>query len=195
VRGRDRRLQISGVDDLATYNNIANCPGTQVPDPLTVTPAAHVLMAEEHAYPARLREPRGRLSEVPADLTAGRPFVVPGVLADLVDPVLAKGQRIHSVVRGGGMEANERIRVQPMTSRGVSAVNHGYRSVALRHQRVGEGQTTRARPDDQIIGFDSHVSAPVCGATSPPSGASIAARDHKSTSFGHLISTITVVAP
>ena len=141
--------------------------GAQVSDLLTVTPAAQVLVAGEHADPACLREPCGRLGEVPADLAAGRPFVVPGVLADLVDAVLAERQRIHAVVRGGGVQANERIRVQPMTSRSLSAVDHRHLDVRLGHQRVGEGEAARARSYHQIIGIDQYVLAPGLPGSTP----------------------------
>ena len=79
--------------------------------------------------------------------------------------VLAERQRVHAVVGGGGMQANERIRLQPMTSRGVPTVDHGHLNVCLGHQRVGEGKTARARPYNQIIGIDEQVLAPHLRAT------------------------------
>ena len=44
------------------------------------------------------------------------------------------------------MDANERIRVQPMTSRGLSAVDHSHHAVPLDHQRVGEGEPLAPAP-------------------------------------------------
>ena len=58
------------------------------------------------------------------------------------------------------MQANERIRMQPMTSRGGLAVDQRHLDIRLRHQRVDERKTGRTRPHDQIIGIDKHVPAP-----------------------------------
>ena len=131
--------------------------GAQVPDLLAVTPAAQVLVAGEHAAPACLREPPGRLGEVLEDLIARRPLVVPGVLADLVDAILAERQRVHAVVGGRSVQANERIRIQPMTSGSVSTVDHRHLNIRLGHQRIGEGKAARTSPYNQIIGTDEHV--------------------------------------
>jgi hypothetical protein len=141
--------------------------GTQVSDLFTVAPAAQVLVAGEHADPARLRKPRGRLGEIRAHLLARRPLVEPRVLAGQVDAILAKHQRVHAVVRRGGMQADERIRMQPMTSRGITAVDHGHLGIRLGHQRVDEGQPARARPYNQIIGVHKQFSPPRIRATSP----------------------------
>jgi AcrR family transcriptional regulator len=52
------------------------------------------------------------------------------------------------------MQANERIRVQPMTARGVLAVDQRHLNVLrLGHERVSEGETARPRSDDQIVGL------------------------------------------
>ena len=50
------------------------------------------------------------------------------------------------------MQANERIRMQPMTSRGVLAIDHGHLDVRLGHECVSERKAARARPDNEIIG-------------------------------------------
>ena len=127
---------------------------------LAVTSAAQVLMAGEQPDPPRLRKPRGRLGEVLADFAAGCPFVVSGVLASLVDPVNAEGERVNPVVRGRRMQANERIRVQPMASRGGLAVDQRHLNIRRRCQRIDERKTGRTRSHDQIIGIDKHLPAP-----------------------------------
>jgi hypothetical protein len=66
---------------------------------------------------------------VHADLVPRRPFVVPGVLADLVDAVVAERRRADPVVRGGAVQANERIRVQPVAARASLAVDHRHLGV------------------------------------------------------------------
>jgi hypothetical protein len=90
VGSRDRRLQVSSVDDFATDSNVVKLSGAQLPDLLAVNGGAQVLVGRQHAAPACLRQPSGRLCEVLEDLLAGRALVAPGVLADLVDAVLAK---------------------------------------------------------------------------------------------------------
>ncbi len=118
-------------------------------------------MTGEQPDPPRLRKPRGRLGEVLADFAAGCPFVVSGVLAGLVDPVDAERERVNPVVRGRRMQANERIRVQPMASPGGLAVDQRHLNIGRRGQRIDERKTGRTRSHDQIIGWDKHVPAPV----------------------------------
>jgi hypothetical protein len=108
-------------------------------------------MAGQQAGPAGFLESPGHLGEVLEDLVAGRSLVVAGVLAGLVDAVLAQRQRVHAVVGGGGVQANERIRVPPMTPRGLSAVDQRDLHVGLGQQRVGEGEAGCARPYDQVV--------------------------------------------
>lgn len=128
---------------------------------LSVTSAAQVLVAGEQPDPPRPRKPRGGLGEVLADFAAGRPFVVSGVLAGLVDPVITKSERVNPVVRGRRVQANERIRVQPMASRGAVAVDHSHLNIRLGGQRVDERKAGRTPSHDQIIGIDKHAPAPV----------------------------------
>ena len=90
VGRRDRRLQIPCIDDLAAYRDLVKLSGGHVSDLLTGARAAQVLVAGEHADPARLREPRRRLREVFADLSSGRSLVEPGVLAVRLDPILGR---------------------------------------------------------------------------------------------------------
>ncbi len=141
----DRRLEVSSVDDPATYRHVVEVSRAQVLDLLTVAPAAQVLVAGEHAAPARPCQPLGCLGEVLGYLAASGPLVVTGILADLVDTVLAERQRVHAVERRGGVQANERIRIDPVTPRMRPAVDHGHLDVRLGHQCVGEGKAARAR--------------------------------------------------
>jgi hypothetical protein len=92
VRGRHRRLEVPGVDDLAAYGDIVQRSGAQVSDPLTACASPEVLMLGEHSDPSRLRQPCSRLGEVVADLLAARALVVARVLAGPVDAVLAQRQ-------------------------------------------------------------------------------------------------------
>jgi hypothetical protein len=157
VSGWDRRFQVSGVDDAATYRDIVKLSGAHVSDLLTVTPATQLLVAGEQADPACPRQPRGCLGEMLADLAAGRAFVEPRVLPDLIDTVFAERQRVHAVVGGGGVQADERIRVRPMTPGGVLAIYHRHFHVRLSYERVGEGKAARTRPHNQIIGVEQHA--------------------------------------
>jgi len=54
-------------------------------------------VAGEHADPPCLSQPPGDLGEVLAYLAAVRPFVVPGVLPDLVDAILTEGGKPGTV--------------------------------------------------------------------------------------------------
>ena len=145
----DRPLQVPGVHDAAPYGDIAQLSGAQVPNPLTVAGGAEMLVAGQYADPACLRESPSGLSEVLENLHASCPLIVPRVLADLVDAVLAERQRVHAVIRGGSVQANERIHIRPMTARGLSTVYHGYVDVPLGRQCVGEREAARAGPYDQ----------------------------------------------
>jgi hypothetical protein len=163
VGRRDRPLQVSSIDDLAAHGDIVNNSRAQVSDPLALTPAAHVLVAGEHMAPACLRQPLGRVGEMTEQLRAGRPLVVPGVLADLVDAVLAERQRVDAVVRRGGVQANERISIHPVTARSLAPVYHRHLNVRLDHERVGEGEAARTRSHNQIISTHGHVLSPAPG--------------------------------
>jgi hypothetical protein len=58
------------------------------------------------------------------------------------------------------MQANERIRVQPMASRGGLAVDQRHLNISGRYQRIDERKTGRTRSHDQIISIDKHLPAP-----------------------------------
>jgi len=59
------------------------------------------------------------------------------------------------------MQPNERIRVQPMASRGGLPVDHGHLNIRPGRQRVDKGKTGRTRSHDQVIGIDKHAPVPV----------------------------------
>lgn len=131
-----------------------NLSAIQVSDLLTVAFATQTLVAPQEADLARLGGPRGRLVEVRADLLARRSFVIAGVLAVLINAVRAERERVHPVVRRRGMQANERIRVPPMTARARLAVDHRHLDIRLGHQRVSERESAGTRAYDQIIRLD-----------------------------------------
>ena len=133
VGGRNRRLQIASIDDLATRHDIENLSGTQVSHLFTVAPRAEVIMAGKPANSACLRKPRGHIGEVRANLLARRAFVVSSVLAALVDAIPAERERVHPVIGRRGMQANEGIRIQPMTSGGSPSVDQRHLDVSLGH--------------------------------------------------------------
>lgn len=108
--------------------------------------------------PARPRQARRGRGEVLADLRARRPLVEARVLAGLVDAVLAERQRDHPVVGRRAVQADERIRMQPVAPGRGPAVDQRHLDVGLRHQGISEGEAAGAGPDDQVIGLDRHLS-------------------------------------
>ena len=59
------------------------------------------------------------------------------------------------------MQANERIRVQPMTTRGGPFVDDDdLDGICLGHERVRERQPARSRSHDQIVGVLQHFASP-----------------------------------
>ena len=50
------------------------------------------------------------------------------------------------------MQADERVRVQPVAARGAAAVDQRHLDVGLGHQSIDEAEATGARSDDQIVG-------------------------------------------
>ena len=114
-------------------------------------------MTGEHPHPAHLREPRRHLRKVFAHLSSGRPLVEPGVHTVGLDPIPTERKRVHAVIGGRGVQANERIRILPMTSRSQAAVEHGHLHIRLSHQCIDERQGARARSYDQIIRAHQHV--------------------------------------
>src|SRR5215217_80938 len=80
-------------------------------------------MLGQDAYAPSLRQPRRDLGEVVSDLGARCSFVEAGVLAGMVDPVLAERQGVDAVVGRGGVQPNEGIRVEPMATRTGPAID------------------------------------------------------------------------
>jgi hypothetical protein len=136
--------------------------GGHVSDLLTGARGAQVLVTGEHPHLARLCEPRRRLRKVFADLSSGRPLVEPGVLTVGLDPIATERQRVHAVIGRRGVQTNERIRILPVTSGSLAAVDRGHLHIRLSHQCVDERQGARARSYDQIIRAQQHVPAPPC---------------------------------
>jgi hypothetical protein len=158
VSGRHRGFEVAGVDHLAPHGHLVQLAAAQVTDLLAACPLPEVLVLAEQADPSRLGQPRRRRGEVLAHLRPGRPLVVAGVLAGLVDAVLAERQRADPVVGGRAVQADERIRVLPMAPGLGPAVDQGHLDVGLRRQSVGEGEAAGAGSDDQVIGLDEHAS-------------------------------------
>ncbi len=67
-----------------------NRAGSEIPDKLAVGVPTLVHMLEEETHPSCSGEPRGRVGKVLADLRAGRPLVIAGVLTDAVHAILAE---------------------------------------------------------------------------------------------------------
>lgn len=99
--------------DAKAYHHLVQPPGSQVSNLLTVRAAPEVLVPADPACP---RQPCGRLGEVLAHLLAGGPLVEAGVLAGVVDAILAERQRVHPVAGRRGVQTDERVRVEPATS-------------------------------------------------------------------------------
>ena len=90
MSGRDRGFEIAGVDQLAAHFDVSKRAGAQVADLRSVLSRPQVLVPGQDAYAPRLRQARRYLGEVVDDLRARCSFVEAGVLAGLVDPVLAE---------------------------------------------------------------------------------------------------------
>ena len=140
MRGGYGGLEVPGVDQLAANGDIVELPGPQIADALAVSIRPEVLMLAQHPHSPRPLETRCGLGEVVADLLPRRTLVVAAVLAALVDPVPAQGQRIDSVFRRG-VAADERVGVQPVTTRPGPRVDQGHLDV-----RLGPSVSANARP-------------------------------------------------
>lgn len=117
-----------------------------------------MFVSREQPDTSGICEPRGSGGEVRADFVRRRPLVVAGVLAVLVNAVSPERKRVHAVVRRRRVQADKRIRVQPMATRSLPAVDHGHLDVLrLGHERVGEGEATRPAAHDQIVGLQHHA--------------------------------------
>src|SRR5579862_1155231 len=92
-----------------------------------------------------------------AHLAPGGTLIEPGVLPDLVDAVLAEWERVHAVVRGGRVQAHERICMQPMTARGLLAVDDDHVDIGLGYEHVGERKPARPGPHDQVVGVHGRL--------------------------------------
>ena len=90
--GRDRGLQVPGVDDLLAQTYVVDLAGRKVPDPLPVRAAAQVLVVQKQTDTAGPSEPFGNSGKVFTDIASRRPFVEACVLARLIDSIVAQGQ-------------------------------------------------------------------------------------------------------
>jgi len=156
VRGRHRALQVPRVDHLAAHRHLVERAGGQLAQLLPVGSPSDMLVLSEDADPAGPLEALGRLGKVLADRLAGRPFVEPGVLAGVVDAVLTERERPDPVVRGRDVQADERVRVEPVAAHAGPAVDQDDVGRRLGQERVGEGESARPRPDDEVIGRELH---------------------------------------
>ena len=121
--GRDRGFEIAGVDQLAAHLDLVEALRCSGRGSALQPSRPQVLVLGQDAYAAGLRQARRHLGEVVADLGAGCPLVEAGVLAGLVDPVLAERQGVDAVVRRGGVQANEGVRVEPVAARAGPAID------------------------------------------------------------------------
>jgi hypothetical protein len=93
-------------------------------DEVSVAVPAAVLAHAEERHPSRRQQLLVEHARVVvADLGGTRTLVEAGVRPVLVDAVVPERPRLDAVVRRGLVEADERIRVQPVTARPVTPVD------------------------------------------------------------------------
>ena len=153
VGGRDRRLQVAGVDDLAAHPDVVDLSGAQGPGPALRQLPRPGARGREQADPARPREPRRRRGEVLANLLAGRPLVVarrsrrPGRFDLRRAPTSSHRSRRTACA---GARTDTHAANDPPAPARRSTDRHF--DIGLGHQRVREGEAARARSHDEIVG-------------------------------------------
>ena len=68
-------------------------------------------------------------------------------------PAISEPGRSHAVELGRHVQADEGVRVQPVTSNAMAAVEHDHADVRVVNQRINESHPRRASADDEIVRF------------------------------------------
>ncbi len=87
------------------------------------------------------------------DLGTAGPFLQPGLGAVLLHLATAENRGRDAVEQRCLMELHERIRILPVTARGVATVDERDMDVGMVDEGVGEGHAHRARTHHEVIGL------------------------------------------
>ena len=173
---RDHRFEVASVNDLLSHPDRGRRAG-EARDELAFTQTIRgsgrasviqvVAQVVRHAEKSDLSRREEVFVEymliVITDLCRGRTLIHPRVLTGLIDRVASERARVHAVVRRGLMQAHERIRVVPVTSRAMAPVHHHHLGVGIRDKCIGERHPRGAGADHEIVGLD-HRQPPVLDA-------------------------------
>ena len=122
---------------------------------------------------ARRDHPVEHLRVVRADFRLRGPLLKASLGPTLLELATAEECRGDAVEGGGLMQPNEGIRLEPVPSRTVPAVDEGHPRVAVGDQRVGESHPRRAGAKHQVVHVEGprhHVTIARTAAGGPPSG-------------------------
>ena len=88
---------------------------------------------------------------VSADLGGARTLIHAGLGPIGLAGVAAERRRVHAVVPGGLVQADEGIGAEPVPARCMSTIDHHELGVGLLDERVGECHAERPASDDEVI--------------------------------------------
>ena len=147
---RDRWGEVAGVDDAPPAAYLVLPPGDARDEPSL----AQVVAVGVEGHLSRGEQ---ALAEHPvvvrADLRRGRPLVQAGFRPVLLQRPVAEQRRGHAVERGGLVQPDERVRVEPVPTDSVPAVDHDHADVRMVDQSVRERHPRRTCADHEVFGF------------------------------------------
>ena len=91
------------------------------------------------------------------DLVCASELVIAGIRPGDIDGVPPKRYRADPIERGWLMQTHVGIRVDPVSARGVTAIDDRDRRSGVLEQRVGKCHPRSSRTDDEIVRFDVFV--------------------------------------
>ena len=149
LRG-DAGRQVVGVDDPAPLGHLE----TLARDARDDGAVADVLAVGEELDLARLQHPVEHPRVVGADLRLGGSLLQALLGSALLQLAAAEQGRRDAVEGGGLMQADERVRLEPVPADAVATVDQRHADVGVVDQRVGERHPHGAGSHHEVVGFD-----------------------------------------
>ena len=104
---------------------------------------------------------------VPADLGAAGPLGESDVRAVGLEPVVTERGGVDAVVPRRLVELDERVRVEPVPTGSMTALDDHHVGVAVFEQGVDERHPHRAGTDDEMVGLDRRITDHSCTVARP----------------------------
>jgi hypothetical protein len=152
-RGWDGRREIRRVDDAASHLHARGLSGHQRRDEMRFAVLAVLASREERHSPGALEATMEDVIVVRADLGDARALLQARLGTGRLQRAGSHDGRRDAVEQGRLMQLDERICVEPVSPRGVAAIDERDVDIRVIEEGVGERHAHRPCADDEIVGF------------------------------------------